>query len=92
MQQCNQDKGSAFTVIHLIKVPGHATVPGYEVVDYIAKRGARGETSRDPPPESVLQLMSRPPVQSPRASPSHPASNNNLELADEMGSDDDTED
>ena len=42
------------TPFSFVWVPGHEGILGNEIADYLAKRGARGETSAEPPPQNVL--------------------------------------
>ena len=44
------DKLRQVTPTFLIWVPGHAKIDGNDIADHLAKRGARGNTSRPPPP------------------------------------------
>ena len=43
--------------VMLIWTPGHANVTGNEIADFLAKRGAEGNTSNDTPPVDVLQRV-----------------------------------
>ena len=71
------------TEVFLRWVPAHADVEGNEVADTLAKRGAKGTTSRappDPPP---------PPHSTPAIPLSSPVFHPDLELADDMDNIDD---
>ena len=50
-------KGRSAALIEFFKVPGHADILQNEIVDYIAKRGAGGITSTDPPAEAILNQI-----------------------------------
>ena len=41
--------------IRFIKVPGHAKVLENELVDFLAKRGAKGSTSSEAPPNQLFR-------------------------------------
>ena len=51
------DTLSTQTDYHIHWVPGHAGVFGNEVADYLAKRGAKGISSSDPVPYSVVRRI-----------------------------------
>jgi len=48
------DKLRQVTPTFLIWVPGHAKIDGNDIADQLAKRGARGNTSRAPPDASLV--------------------------------------
>ena len=45
--------------IRFIKVPGHANVLENELVDFLAKRGAKGSTSSEAPPNQLFRRAYR---------------------------------
>ena len=45
--------------IRFIKVPGHANVLENELVDFLAKRGAKGSTSSEAPPNHLFRRAYR---------------------------------
>jgi ribonuclease HI len=47
-------QANTLTKVRYFKVPGHAKILENEIVDFIAKRGANGVTSTQPPPQHVL--------------------------------------
>ena len=54
----NIDQLSKTNPVYLIWVPAHANILGNEIADYLAKRGAKGRTSSDKPPDSFLESIS----------------------------------
>ncbi len=67
---------------------GHAQIPGDEIADWLAKRGAQGTSTCDPPPENILHPR---PQARPRPVAPPPISVDQ-ELADDIPPSDDEQD